>query len=370
MKFKTDLLPLQTALGYIQKAIPSNPQLPILSSIKFEIRKSSLTMAATDLYLGIKTTVPVSTKKEVSLVFPGETFREMISSFSADEVEFEIKGSQLVAEIEQSKVRIPTQGVEEFPDFPSVGGRKFGLSGEILEEIKTLVAFAAGTDQARPILTAVMFRFGLSGLEVVGTDGFRLAIMKYPDITTEKESQFLIPAKAFYEVCRIASQADAKEVVIQVSGELKQVKFQVNRCEIYIRLIDGDYPPYEKIIPDSYEFQVEIDGLELKDELQRAFVLAKEASNIIKLNFSGSDLTVKSSSSTHGEYEGEIPAAGLGKSANMEIAFNVSYLLDFLNSAKPELVELSMNESLKPVGFKIKGLENFSYIVMPFRAND
>ncbi len=369
MKLTIDLPPLQSALKYIQKAIPSNPQLPILSSINLGISNSKLTLSATDLYLGIRATVPVSTKKELNLVFPGDTFKDLINSFSADEIKLEIKGDQLDVAIGKSKVRIPIQSAEEYPDFPDVSGKKFEIPREALEEIKTLVAFAASSDQARPILTAVMFNFSPDGLEVVGTDGFRLAVLSYPEITTKKEQKLLIPVKAFHEVCRVASQAEVETVALQVSEELKQIKFVIDECEVYVRLIDGEYPPYKKIIPDGFEAQVNLNGADLREELQRAYVLAKEATNIVKFSLEEDSLVIKSSSPAHGKYEGVILFGGKNSHKN-EIAFNANYLLDFLNSVKPEDVEFSMNESLKPARFRVKEAENFNYIVMPFRVNE
>ncbi len=369
MKLSLDLPALQSALKFIQKAIPTNPQLPILSSINLELKDSKLTLAATDLYLGIKATVPVDSKKELNLVVPGDTFKDLINSFSADKVEFEVNEKQLKASFNQSQIKIPIQDAQDYPDFPEVNGQTLTISREVLEEIKNLVSFAPSTDQARPILTAVMLNFSPDGLGVVGTDGFRLAMLNYPDVVTETEQQLLVPTKAFAEVCRIANQTQVKKINLRVSLELKQIKFNIGDCEIFVRLIEGDYPPYKKIIPDGFELKLNLDGEELKQELQRAYVLAKEASNIIKFEIDSSQLTITSSSPSYGEYQGKIAINNSSKEKK-EIAFNANYLLDFLNNVKPEEVEFAMNESLKPAQFTIKGSENFLYIVMPFRVQE
>jgi DNA polymerase-3 subunit beta len=369
MKLSLDLPALQSALKFIQKAIPANPQLPILSSINLKLKNSKLTLAATDLYLGIRATVSVDSKKELNLVIPGDTFKDLINSFSADEVEFEVDEKQLRASLNQSQIKIPIQDAQDYPDFPEVDGQTLTISSEILEEIRSLVSFAPSTDQARPILTAIMLNFSPDGLTAVGTDGFRLAMLNYPDVTTKTEQQLLVPTRAFTEICRIANQIQEEKINLQISPELKQVKFDIGDCEIFVRLIEGDYPPYKKIIPEGFEFRIDLNGEELKKELQRAFVLAKEASNIIKFEIDSDQLTIISSSPSYGEYQGKIAIKNSAKEKK-EIAFNANYLLDFLNNVKPEEVEFAMSESLKPAQFTIKGIENFLYIVMPFRVQE
>ena len=368
MKITLNLESLQKALKLIQKAIPSNPQLPILSSIHLKLEESQLTLSATALYLGIKASIPVDSTKSIEIAIPGETFRDFINSFSSDEITMEIKTSQVTLTSGQSQVKIPVQKTKDYPDFPEIDGESISLSTSFLEEVRNLVSFAASADQTRPVLTAVLLNFTDSGLEVVGTDGFRLALLNYPDII-QQPRQLLIPVKAFNEVCRIAIQTKAEFIDLQISTELKQLKFNLANNEIFVRLIEGDYPPYQKIIPDGFTTQISLDGEILRKELQRAFVLARESSNIVKLGLESDVLTINSVSPAYGEYQGKILLSVENKESN-EIAFNTTYLLDFLNSVKPETLIFKMNESLKPAMFVIDGQPNFKYVVMPFRVNE
>jgi len=368
MKITLNLESLQTALKLIQKAIPSNPQLPILSSIHLKLEKSQLTLSATDLYLGIKASIPTESTESVEVAIPGETFRDFINSFSGDEIIMDVQTAQITLTSGQSQVKIPIQKTKDYPDFPEINGDSIPLSTSFLEEVKNLVSFAASIDQARPVLTAILLNFTDSGLEVVGTDGFRLALLNYPDII-QQPRQLLIPVKAFNEVCRIAIQTKAEFVDLQVSTELKQLKFNLANNEVFVRLIEGDYPPYQKIIPDGFTSKISLDGETLKKELQRAFVLARESSNIVKLSLESDSLTINSISPAYGEYQGKILLPTENKELN-EIAFNTTYLLDFLNSVKPGTLFFEMNESLKPAMFTIDGRLNFKYMVMPFRVNE
>ncbi len=369
MKTSIDLSSLKTCLKHLQNVIPSNPQLPILSSIYLKLKDEELTLASTDLYLGVKTKTKVDSDVEFEKVVPGDTFKDLISSFSEDEVEIEVGKKEMVIKSNTSQLKVPTQTTEEYPDFPEIEGKKIKLQAEMLEKINDLVSFAASTDQARPVLTTVFLNFKNSKLEVVGTDGFRLAVLSFEDVGIEDDISLLVPVRAFNEVVKILRQSEEEDVILQVSTELKQIKFIVGGVGIFVRLIEGDYPPYSKIIPSQFKTEINMLGEDLKQELQRAFVLAKEASNIVEWKFEDNELVIKSSAPAVGSYEGRVLVSS-EKGDGGEIAFNVKYLLEFLSSTKPENLKFMMNESLKPAMFKVEGVENFKYVVMPFRVNE
>lgn len=369
MQFKILQENLKKSLSYLQNAIPAKPQLPILSSVYLNIENNILTLAATDLYLGVRTKNRVQTDKDIDLVLPGDTFKKIIYSFDPGEITINQQEKGVKLKSNQSEANIPAQKADEYPDFPEIKGQQFDLPAEFLSKIKELVSFAASTDQARPVLTAVHFKFSPQGLEVVGTDGFRLALLNEPSLQAEEKFTLLVPGKALQQVFRILSQSKTKTISLQVSSEMKQVKFILDNTEVFVRLIDGDYPPYEKIIPEGFSNEVTLDGQKLTQELKRAYILAQEASNIVKLHLKNDELEISAQSPTQGQYKGSIPTDFEGE-IDQEIAFNTTYLLDMLNSVKPEEVVFSMNESLKPAMFKLETEPNFKYVVMPFRLNE
>lgn len=371
MKTTLNLLALKTSLQHLQNSIPSNPQLPILSSIYLKLEGGELIMASTDLYLGVRVKAHVDSKAEFERVVPGDIFKDLVSSFSNEVVELEVKDKELVIESGASRLKMPTQSVEEYPDFPQIGGQRIEIEAEVISQIKELVGFAASSDQARPVLTTVFLNFKDGGLEAVGTDGFRLAVLSFDQIKTKQKSQssLLIPVRAFNEVAKILERAGEDRVELHVSQELKQIKFEIGEVEVFVRLIEGDYPPYGKIIPPQFEIEAELLGQDLQDELQRAFVLAREASNIVECKLGEEEMVIKSSAPAAGDYQGKVQVNKL-KGSGDKIAFNVKYILEFLSNVKPEKIKFFMNESLKPAMFTIDGVENFKYIVMPFRVNE
>ena len=369
---------LKQILGYLQKVIPSKPQLPILSSILLKVENEKLILSATDLYLGIRSELVANVESEGSIVVSGDIFKSLILSLAPGKIELEQSDNLLLIKQGRTRTKLAIQNADEYPQFPKVEGDEFDLKINDLEKIQTLVSFAAGTDQTRPVLTSLLMKFSPNGLEVVSTDGFRLARLFFSDLKFAFEKELLVPVKALNEVYRIAKQIEAEDIKISVSDELKQLLFKVANVEVFVRLIEGDYPPYQKIIPPSFATEIKFDAEEFLTELKRAQVFAREASNIVKLTLkkkdSGLIIQIHSQSPSFGEYLGEmsveLETGMFNEDDELPIAFNVFYLIDFINAVKPERIYLGMNESLKPALLRDENAKNYLYIAMPFRVND
>lgn len=368
MKLKVLQENLKNSLNYLQKVIPTKPQITVLASILLQVKNQKLTLSATDLYLGIKAELIVEAEEEGELIVSGELFRNIINSLENGKIDLELENNSLVITQGKTVSKLSCQTSEEFPSFPKVEGDSFVLSINDLEKIQNLTAFSVSLDQSRPVLTALLLKFSKKGLEVVATDGFRLSSLFLKTINSNQDKTILVPAKALGELHRITKQTEMSEVKILVSDELKQLLFKMNNVEMYVRLIEGEYPPYEKIIPPSFSLTAEFSGEELLTQLKRASVFSRDASNIVKLIIEKEKMIVFSQSPSFGEYSGEIvinnPSGEVG-----EIAFNVNYLIDFINAVKPEFLFFGMNESLKPAIFKDKKIDDYFYIAMPFRVN-
>lgn len=367
-----ELNALKNALRFVQKTVPVNPQLPILSSILFSLNKEKLTLAATDLYFGIRTNVICSSQEETSFAVVGNTFRDIVSTLSSDLIEIQEKNEHIEIKSNGSSTKIPTQSAQDYPDFPQVNGDSIIITKNTLKEINELVVFAAGSDQARPVLTTLLLEFCQNELRAVATDGFRLALLSFQDLKLgkkEKEASLMLSAKHFSEVCRIVDQSDVDEIEIVIDKKMKQSLFKIGYSEVFVRLVEGEYPPYQKIIPNNFNIQVEMDARELKLELQRAAIMVKDTTNIVKLSLNNNVAEIKAITSNKGEYKGKI-SIHRGEKTAIDIAFNVIYLLDLINNTKPETITLLVNEPLKPAMFKVDNKTNFSYTVMPFRVSE
>jgi DNA polymerase III subunit beta len=370
---------LKQELDYLQKVIPNRPQLPILSSIFLKTENNKLLLAATDLYLGIRSNLVVEVKEKGSLVVDGDTFRSLISSLSPGKIDLELSESVLKISQGKTKIKLSCQSAEEYPKFPKVTGNNFNLKVADLEQIQNLVVFASSNDQTRPVLTSLLMEFSSKGLKVVGTDGFRLASAVFNQLKFSFDQKLLVPAKAITELLRIAKQSQTEDVEVVVANELKQLLFKINSVDFFVRLIEGDYPPYQKIVPPNFKLAVEIDSDELLNQLKRAQIFARETSNIVCLSFKKQDqsnfLVIKAISPSYGEYLGEIlveleTELSQEEIANLQIAFNALYLIEFINAVDSEKISMSINESLKPARFTSLKNKNYFYISMPFRVNE
>lgn len=368
MKLKVLQENLTGMLAHLSKAIPSNPQLPILSSILIETQNGVCTFSATDLYFGIRCSILVDSELDGSVIIPGKQFREIISSLEPGVLNLAFAENALAIANTKTNISLSGSATHEYPPFPQVEGEEYVFPIEYFEQIENNVVFSASLDQARPVLTAILFVFNEKGLTCVSTDGFRLSTVVIDGSQTFEPKTFLIPAKALSEVYKIASKLKVSEVRFKVSEELKQVFFSLDGVEVFVRLIEGEYPPYEKIIPSSFSTEVTFDTAELLDTLKRAMIFARESSNIVRFEITQEKVSIHSSSPTFGKYAGELQLVTISGEPN-EIAFNIKYLLDYLNATKAEKQWFGMSESLKPALFRPDGTQNQQYVVMPFKVN-
>jgi len=360
---------LQQSLGYVQKAIPSRPALPILSSVLITAQESVFSIVATDLYFGIKASLPAAIEDAGKVVVPGKELKEIIQSLPPGELDLSSKKNLLQISSQRTKSSIQCQVGEEYPQFPEAEGGKFSLPTQVLNVLSEKVLKSVSTDQTRPILTGVMMDFSNKGLRVVGTDGFRLAIADFSEIQVSNPNTLIIPGKVIDEVRRIAIQKNKESVDFYFSEENKQVFFSFEDVEIFSRLIDGEFPPYQKIIPQDFENKIEVQAADLHEQIKRALIFAKDSSGIIQIHYDDpSGLIIKAESPSIGSFEGLIDSAKVEGQQGV-IAFNARYLIDFLQPLSEEVISISLSGALKPAKFKVSSAPNFQYIVMPFRVN-
>lgn len=359
---------LKNALGHLQKVIPSKPQMTVLSSIHITAKENTLILAATDLYLGVQTELLAEVEGEGVILVNGELFRSIINSLDKGKLFISLEENSLLIKQGKAISKLTCQNSEEFPEFPTVEGEKLSLNASGLDRIQELVSFSASADQSRPVLTALLMKFNQEALEVVSTDGFRLSHLLLKGQGSDQEKSVMLSSRSFGELCRLVKQAEVDQIQMIVSEELKQILVEFAHVKMFIRLIEGDYPPYEKIIPPSFVLRISFDSAEFLTQLKRAAIFSRDASNIVKLQISEDSMRISAQSPALGDYSGELMITNASKESG-EIAFNVNYLIDFINATKPETLDFHMNESLKPAMFTDEKNKDYFYIAMPFRVN-
>lgn len=368
MQIKVTKSNLESNLNTLIRIISPQPQLPILSCLLLEAKDNQITISATDLNIGIKTNLYGEVLKEGKVAIPAKIFLESIKSLGKGDLDLSLEELTLKVKSAKSKTNIQCQQSDDFPLFPTLPELTSEFETSKLKVIEKYVSFSTSLDQARLILTTLLFRKTEEGLKIVGTDGFRLSVLNLANGSMLDQKEFLIANKAFNEIVKISDTQTQEKVQFEVSNELKQVFFKIGNVELFIRLIEGNYPPFEKIIPSGFEITGTFDGEEFDNILKQAMVFAREVSNIVTLEFSNGKMKIIANASSKGNYEGEINVE-MAEGQETKISFNAKYLQDFLKNIKPKRVWIGLNDGLKPAMFKEVDNDFYEYVVMPFRLN-
>ncbi len=358
---------IERGLNYLQKAIPSRPQLPVLSALLITATETECTIAATDLYFGVRVTLQTTIQTPGVVAVPGKEFRELVQSLpSTASITLSVTDTTLTLTAKKIKCTLLCLNSSDYPAFPEFEGETVTLGADTIQSVVTYVSQAASLDQARPLLTGILFSFSEESVRCVATDGFRLSIFDAP-VAGSVPKTLVVPAKIIAEASRIITHLDVKEVILVVSESLKQVYCKAQSVELFMRLLEGEYPPYQKILPDQFNTELVAPAEVLQEQVKRALIYSRDSSSVITFTLHEGVCSVSATSSTLGEYQSELEGAQV-KGADVVISFKAKYVLDFLSTVSDSDIWIGMNESLKPALFKAQKESKLQYVVMPFRV--
>jgi DNA polymerase-3 subunit beta len=286
-------------------------------------------------------------------------------------VELETSGEKL--KVSGGKLTATFAGIAatEFPVMPKARevpeGKMFKMKKKIIEEVAVQVAFAAAADESRPVLTGVLMQPTGKSLVVTATDGFRLSRKVIVGIGMGGEEKGLIvPARTIMEMARVATEGKKEEMVMGILPETNQIIMEYDEIELMSRVLEGNFPDVEKIIPKEEKCEMVVEREEMLRAIRAAGIFARESANVVRFKIQDSSLVISASSSQTGESEIEIEIEKKGEDG--QIAFNYRYVLDYLNSVGADRVTFKMTESLAPGVFGIEGDESLTHIIMPVRV--
>jgi len=360
---------LSRGLGLVSHSVAVRATLPILGNILIATDKGRLKLSATNLETGINLWLGAKIEKEGSLTIPAKVLNEFISSLPPDKIELESKETTLLISTGVYKANFVGTAAGEFPKIPSFAGKPI-LVFEKDELVAALaqVAFAAAQDEGRPVLTGVLVK-NQDGEKVtlVSTDGYRLSLKNIKTKEKKLEGDLLIPAKTLLEVSRLSQEksGENQEIQVALTEEKSQVIFSLSDVDFSSRLLEGEFPDFDKIIPRSSTTQTQLNKEEFTRAVKIASIFAREQANIVRLKIEEGRVLVSAETPQVGANESEVAAKTEGEA--LEIAFNCRFLLDFLGSTKGEEIILETNSSLAPGVFKIKEDSSFLHIIMPVR---
>lgn len=358
---------LQKKISFLSHALSNKNQLPILSHILIETHNGIVYFSATDLEIGIKTTLIADIEEDGGITVPAKNFFELISSLSEESVTLETKETTLIVKTKKTKSVFQTSSKDEFPSLFEEKGEKIAtLTTETIQQALSTVLFSASADTTRPALSGVLVRREPTGFLLVTTDGFRLSLKHYTSKETSDHDEFslIVPARVFKEL--LSMKEENEEISLFVSEGNNQIVFEQGGTILVGRLIDAAFPPFEKIIPSDFAVRVTFDREEMHKAIKICSIFAKDAANIITLSFQKEHIIVSSSSASVGE--NTVTIEGKLEGEENEIAFNARYLLDFFSNSTAKEMVFEMVGPLNPGVFTIQDDPSYLHLIMPIRV--
>ncbi len=358
---------LQKKLSFLNHGVSQKSQLPILLNILLETTESNkLKICTTDLEIGIETYLSATIDEPGGITVPAKMFSELINSLPDDTLTIQTTDSMLEVVSKKTKSTFPTTAKEDFPSLYEQKGEKIATLEEArMHDDFGSVVFSASSDTTRPALSGILVRKEAEGFLLVATDGFRLSLKHYklPESTT-MEDTFIVPARVFKELLAIKEEKSA--IVMYVSSGSNQILFEQGETILIGRLIEAEFPNFEKIIPSDFSVSVAFDREEMQKAVKICSIFARDAANIIKFAFHKDHIIVSSSASAAGENTVKVDATLTGE--ENEIAFNARYLLDLFSNVQAKEMVFEMTGPLNPGVFKIKDDASFLHLIMPIRV--
>lgn len=348
------------------RAISSRSTLPILANLFVEARDNVLRLVGTDLEVGIECTVRARVEEPGALTIPARVLSQILSSLPGEEINLQVEEANMaLLRCGRSEYRLLGLPADEFPLLPQVGEDvAFSMDPTLLRDVIRETIFAASKDEARAILMGALFSIRGDVLRVVATDTHRLALSEAPlRESPGRDASFIVPASALGEVARMAGQAP-EEVVIK--GSENQLMFSFGQMSLITRLIEGQFPNYEQVIPREAKLTIIADKSEFLSAIRRLDIVAKENANRVVFNLSDGELVMTAESQEVGKAEERLPVDSEGEP--FEVAFNAQYLAEALNVMGTKEVRLELTGPVNPGVMKPMGGERpFIYVVMPMQ---
>lgn len=360
MRIRAQRDDLADALTRANRAVGSRTALPVLQGLLCEVSGSILRVTGTDLDMTVRTQAEVEVIEEGRVVIPGRLLSEAVRKMPAGQVTIGVTDTDIEIQGNGPRFTLRPLTVEDFPTQEEIVADGVEVDGEELAEAINQVAIAASGDGARPILTGVLFESSDEGLRMVATDSYRLAKRDLKGVGLEGNG--LVPARGLRELARTIG---APKVTAQLRE--REAVFTSERGSLRLRLIDGNFPKYQSLLPDSYPNHVILDKEELLEALGRVTLVAEDHIPVrLKLMDGGVEVTV-SRQDVGGETE-HLSGEFAGAESEVSIAFNPRYLQDGVTAIPGDKVRIQVIDSFKPSVLDDGTEGDFLYLLMPVRV--
>jgi DNA polymerase-3 subunit beta len=355
---------LAAALATVSRGLSTRGTVQVLGGILLRAEEGRLLLAATDMEISLRATVAGTIEGDGAVVVPGKLLTDLARLLPDETVSLAHEEGDGVLTVTSGShsSRLNVFSAEDFPRLPAVDGELHATDASALLATIDKVSRAASRDESRPVLTGILVQFSGGKLVMAATDSYRLAVKETDLDAGGAEIEAIIPARALQELSRLAAGEDEVRLGLQDN----HVIFGAGDVWLTSRRIDGQFPNYRQLLPESFEAELTTERAPLLEVIRRAGVLAQRNAPL-RLRFAEGELTVSAQTQDVGEARESIPIAYAGEP--LEIGFNPEFLRDGLEAVSTDDVQLKLINPLRP-GLVVSPDESFWYLIMPIRLPD
>lgn len=364
---------LKRGLAAVGHAVAGKSTLPVLANVLLATDEGRLKLTATNLEVGINRWISATITRDGAVAVPAKLLTDVVGGLPNDKVTLSLDQKTQTLRVECGRFVSNIKGVDadEFPSLPTVSAQTplVSLPAEVWQEAIEQVAFAAATDESRPILTGVLVRTRDQQVTLVAADGFRLAMRTIQLSAPVAHSvDCLIPARTLSELARIIGDTDAEVAMVYTPGG-SHVLFHTENIEVVSRLIEGRFPDFERIIPQQYLTRMVLDSSELAKAVKLASFFAGSSQNVVKLKIEPASelapgrVVISANAAELGDNTSELDGSVTGEGG--VIALNVRFLADAIAAVHSNQIAFEMQSAQSPAVFKPVGQDGYIHIVMP-----
>ncbi len=355
---------LATALGIVARGLSTRGAVQVLSGILLRGEEGKLTLASTDMEISLRAAIAGDVAGDGGVVVPGRLLTDLARLLPDDTVTLAHEEGEGVLTVSSGNhaSRLNVYSAEDFPRLPPTDIQLHTIAAPALLATIEKVARAASRDESRPVLTGILVRFEGDRLIMAATDSYRLAVKETELEESGPELDAIIPARALQELARLAGGAGE----VRLGVHENHVVFSAGDVWLTSRRIDGQFPNYKQLLPETFEAEITTSREPLLEVIRRAGVLAQRNAPL-RLRFAEGELAVSAQTQDVGEAHESIPIDYAGDP--LEIGFNPDFLRDGLEAVSGETVQLKLINPLRP-GLIVSPNESFSYLIMPIRLPD
>ncbi|MED5450782.1 MAG: DNA polymerase III subunit beta [Chloroflexota bacterium] len=364
---------LSRALAIVGRAVATRSNLPVLQNVKIATEDGMLVLTATNLDIAITTRVGAQVEKEGEITIPARLLSDFVNSLPDDRIEIESVAEPLSVSLNCQRFSANINGTDpdEFPPIPTVDeGATIKVDPQLLRDTVTHVAFAAATEDSRPVLTGIKVEVNQSDFTFAAADGFRLAVYEGKLLEPIADPmEFIIPARALQEVGRLIGTDDtAVEFTVTSAGT--HALFNIGNVEIVSQLMPGSFPNFRSLIPSEYKNRVLVENSDFSRAVKTSSIFARDGSGILRIQIvsdeNGGKLSISSRAEEVGDNQGEIDGSVEGEvDEDSRIAFNNKYLAEVLDVLGDGEVAFEMTSASSPGVVRSTGKEGYTHVVMP-----